>query len=372
MPAQRRYETLDALRGVAALAVVAYHLGQMKLAPELVPHGHLAVDFFFVLSGFVVAHAYEAGLRGPLTFGSFALRRTIRLYPLAILGVVVGFALLMLKWHSFPEKVDSLPRILVSGALNGLLLPTPFGGDASHHELFPGDSPLWTLFFEFAANLAWAAWAPRMRTGTLLVVVAIAGFAVAALSWQAGTANLGYDVATAPAGAARVCFGFLLGVVLFRLLGDAEWIGRLRSDRMGAAILGILLLAVLAMPQAASVSAYAAWDIAAILVLLPALVVAGIAQGQGGRFGDLLGELSYPVYVLHFPVVVLASGLRQTVLHNVPVLAIAATAALTAVVGALLASRLYDRPVRKWLSRVARRGPRTHQVGAAPLNREQL
>lgn len=355
MRTQRRYETLDALRGVAALAVVVFHLGQVRLAPDLVPHGYLAVDFFFVLSGFVVAHAYEEALRGSLSFGSFALRRAIRLYPLAILGAAAGLALLILKWHSFPEKVDPLPRILISGLLNGLLLPTPVGGEASRHELFPGNGPLWTLFFEFAANLAWAVWGPRLRTRTLLAVVALAGLAIAVLAWRAGTANLGFDLATAPAGAARVCFGFPLGVVLFRLLGDSAWISRLRSDRIGPAIVGILLLAILAMPRATSSSAFAAWDITSILFLLPALVVVGIAQGKSGHFGDFLGELSYPVYVLHFPVLLLASGLHQSALAHVPVAAMAAVAAVAAVAAALLAWRFYDLPVRGWLSNVSRR-----------------
>jgi len=355
MRTRRRYETLDALRGVAALAVVVFHLGQVRLAQDLVPHAYLAVDFFFVLSGFVIAHAYEEALRGSLSFESFALRRAIRLYPLAILGAATGFVLLILKWHSFPEKVDPLQRILMSGLLNGLLLPTPFGGEASRHELFPCNGPLWTLFFELAANLAWAAWGPRLRTRTLLIVVFIAGLAIAALAWKAGTANLGFDVATAPAGAARVCFSFPLGVVLFRLLGDRAWISRLRSDWIGPAIVGILLLGILAMPRAASSSAFAAWDIASILFLLPALVVAGIAQGRSGHFGDFLGELSYPVYVLHFPVLLLASGLHQSALAHVPVVAMAAAATVAAIVGALLASRFYDLPVRGWLSHLSRR-----------------
>lgn len=355
MRTQRRYETLDALRGVAALGVVVFHLGQVKLAPALVPHGYLAVDFFFVLSGFVVAHAYEEALRGPLSLGSFALRRAIRLYPLAILGAVAGFALLILKWHSFPEKVDPLPHILISGLLNGLLLPTPFGGEASHHELFPGNGPLWTLFFELAANLAWAAWGPHLRTRTLLTVVAIAGLALVALSWKAGTANLGFDLATAPAGAARVCFGFPLGVVLFRLLGNSAWTSRLRSDRTGPAIVGILLLAILTMPQTTSSSIFAAWDIVSILFLLPILVVIGIAQGKSGHFGDFLGELSYPIYVLHFPVLLLASGLHQSTLANVPVAVIAVAAIAGVIAAALFALRFCDLPVRGWLSHMSRR-----------------
>lgn len=354
MRTQRRYATLDTLRGVAALAVMVFHLGEVKLAPNIVPHGYLAVDLFFMLSGFVVAHAYEEALRGSLSFRSFALRRAIRLYPLAILGAMSGLSLLILKWRYFPEKVDPLPNILISGLLNGLLLPTPFGGEASNYELFPGNGPLWTLFFELAANLAWASWGPHLRIRTLLVVVAIAGLAIVALSWNAGTANLGFDLATAPGGAARVCFGFPLGVVLFRLLGDSAWTSRLRSDRTGPAIVGILLISILAMPQATSSSTFAAWDIVSILFLIPAIVASGISQCECGRFGDFIGELSYPIYVLHFPIILLASGLHQLMLAQVPVIAILAATIAVVIAAALFALRFYDLPVRSWLSQVSR------------------
>src|ERR1700730_18632705 len=141
----KRYEALDALRGVAALSVLAFHLGQVKLEPGLVPHGYLAVDFFFVLSGFVVAHAYEAALRDKLTWRAFAVKRLIRLYPLALLGALAGTAVLLLKWRIFREKADPLSTILASSVLNAFLLPNLFGGVASKSELFPGNGPLWSL-----------------------------------------------------------------------------------------------------------------------------------------------------------------------------------------------------------------------------------
>jgi len=354
MPVQSRYGTLDALRGIAALGVVVFHLGQMELAPEVLPHGYLAVDFFFVLSGFIVAHAYEKALRGPLTFWSFALRRAIRLYPLAVLGVVFGTALLLLKWCLYPGKVDALPVILLSSAVNSLLLPMPFGGEVSHHVLFPGNGPLWSLFFELVVNLAWGACGVRLRTGALLVIVIAAGVGVAGLSWQAGTANLGFDTATAFAGAARVSFGFPLGVVLFRSMALVE--GRSPSwfNRGGGAIPGILLLAIFAMPDSASPLFFTAWDIASILVLLPLLVAFGSVQGDGSRLGNFLGELSYPIYALHFPVLLFFSGLRQSILIHLPIPVITAAAAISAIATALLASRFYDIPLRAWLSRRAR------------------
>src|ERR1700712_1409072 len=86
----RRYHTLDALRGLAAIAVVGFHISQVKLEPVLVPYGYLAVDFFFVLSGAVVAHAYEKQLRAGLSWQAFFVKRVIRLYPLALLGTALG------------------------------------------------------------------------------------------------------------------------------------------------------------------------------------------------------------------------------------------------------------------------------------------
>ena len=364
MRGQGRYETLDALRGVAALAVVVYHLGQVKLGAELVPHGYLAVDFFFVLSGFVVAHAYEEDLRRSLSFKSFALRRAIRIYPLATLGAIAGFLLLLIKWHLAPEKVDPLPSIFVSSLLNGLLLPTPFTGGETQHDFFIGNGPLWTLSLELAANLAWAAWGVHLRTRSLLAVVVIAGLAVAALSWKAGTANLGYDLATAPAGVARVSFGFTLGVVLFRICGDSEWISRLRSDRTEPVLIGILLLAIFAIPRSHSLSSFALWDIVSILFLLPMLVVVGIAQNQKGRLGIFLGEISFPIYVLHYPILLLGSGLHQSVLAHVTDWVMAAMTTVAAIAAALLASRFNDVPVRGWVSHFQRRRSLRPPIGS--------
>lgn len=348
MKSEHRYETLDALRGVAAIAVVCFHIEQIKLIPGLTPHGYLAVDFFFVLSGFVIAYAYEDALRGSLTWRDFALRRAVRIYPLAALGATLGLFVLLLKWNSFPEKVEDLPHILVSGTLNLLLLPTPFGGEVSRYELFPGNGPLWSLSFELAANLIWAAWGTRLRTHTLALIVILAGFAVAALTLQAGTANQGFDLATAPSAIARVTYSFPMGVLIYRAHRSAIWPKWIPTGQAMSVLLGGALFGVLALPRMTGVS-FAVWDVIAVLVILPTIVLLGIAQGRGSRFGNFLGELSYPLYILHFPILLLASGLHQIRPSQLSAVCISIGAAAIIVIISVVASRFYDIPIRRRL-----------------------
>ena len=363
----RRYETLDALRGVAAVAVMVFHLKSIRLEPELVPHGYLAVDFFFVLSGFVVAYAYEAALLSSLSLRAFVVKRLIRLHPLALLGAAMGLLLLLLKWRFYPDKVDPLPRILVAGMFNSLMLPTPFGGATSHHETFPTNGPLWTLFFEFVANVLWAWIGIRLRTVGLLTVVLGSWVTMAVYAYHAHTLNVGFDIATFPAGLARVCFGFPLGVVIFRLRSSL----RLPALPGGALLLGAILLMILASPVNEDETGVPWWDLSSVLVWLPLIVVFGMAQGASGRVGALLGALSYPIYVLHFPMLLVASGLYQTVLRSWSVHLVVVVTLVMIVGVAFAALRLYDEPVRRVLSRAARRHdlfrPRTGSMRPAAI-----
>jgi len=347
MAMTKRFETLDALRGVAALAVVLFHFGEVKLSPALVPHGYLAVDFFFVLSGFVVAYAYETELLGQLSWRAFFVRRMIRLYPLACLGAMMGLAVLLMKWHSYPGKVDPLPRILLSGMLNGLLLPTFFGGNPSHHKIFPGNGPLWTLFFELVINLLWACFGPRMKTWGLIVVTLVSAFVLTLLAAHFHTANIGFDIQTFWGGMARVSFGFTLGVVIHRFQGAYHVPARATLPP----ILGLALLAAFAYPG--TPHSVPVWDLACIFVLLPAVVIIGTAQGSAGRAGRILGELSYPIYVLHFPILLLMSGLHQSVLRKVGLLPLDVFTFTLILILASLANAFYDKPLRALLSRGA-------------------
>lgn len=340
----KRYAALDTLRGVAALAVVLFHLGQVRLEPDLASHGYLAVDFFFVLSGFVVAHAYETALCDRLTWTAFAVKRFIRLYPLALLGALAGAAILLLKWRLFPEKVDPLPTILASSVLNSLMLPNVFGGVASRNELFPGDGPLWSLFLEMLINLLWAAFGVRLRT-TYLALFALANAAVLiVLTAHHGNLNIGFDKATFAGGVVRVCFSFPVGVMIYRL----HVTRRLPEISFGAVLLSVVLFFVFT--QSVLLFRAPIWDLLSVLVTFPLVVVAGIHINGNSRLGSFLGELSYPLYVLHFPVLLIFSGLQQSILSAVNVHLLSTGAFITAISLSWATFCYYDKPLRRYLS----------------------
>ena len=343
----RRYGTLDALRGVAALVVVLYHLGEYELEPQLVPGGYLAVDFFFVLSGFVIALAYEDALRRRMSWTSFLVKRAIRLYPLALLGSGLGTAVLLLKWYRFPDKAESLPVVLASAVLNGLLLPTVFGGTASHHETFPGNGPMWSLFFEFAINLAWAAAGFLLGTRTLAGLTACGGLMLTALALSYQNLNLGFSRGTMAGGMARVCFGFPLGVFIYRIRARLSIPRKLSS----VPLLAVALVAVFALP-AMHVRGVPVRDLAATFVILPLIVVLGLGRASEGRLAAFLGDISYPVYVLHYPLLLVIAALHQTSLARWNAHILASLTVLLSLALAILASRFYDRPVRRRLSRI--------------------
>ena len=147
--AKPHYYILDGLRGVAALVVIAYHVFECFDWTPL-PHGYLAVDFFFVLSGFVIGYAYDDRWQKGLSLGGFFQRRLIRLHPMVVLGALIGMVCFLLqgsvKWSG--EQV-SMGLVMVALLLNMCMLPMPVGARADvrgNGELFPLNGPHWSLW----------------------------------------------------------------------------------------------------------------------------------------------------------------------------------------------------------------------------------
>ncbi len=162
---------LDELRGVAALSVVLLHASQI-FGFSLGSYAYLAVDFFFCLSGFVLANGYDQKLRsGGLRSSAFFLKRLARLYPMIVVGVAVG--VLAAVFASEPHiSLHDIP-ILTVGAL--LLLPL---GLLAGQEAFSINSPLWSLCFEMVASVVYGS-AARRKIRLWGDVAFLAFFAVA-------------------------------------------------------------------------------------------------------------------------------------------------------------------------------------------------
>lgn len=341
-----RFLLLDGLRGVAAFAVILDHVPSGALG-ELLPGRYLSVDFFFVLSGFVIAHAYGADLTARGSFWPFMRVRLIRLYPLYLVGLLLGALVVGLRMLSGVEEGSRLS--LVIGAVCGIFFLPQFS-NASGAMLYPLNPPAWSLFFELIANAIYALVARFLTWIVLIAFIAVgAVLVVVTMSNHADVRGPGWLWSHVDAGFARVFFDFFVGVALYRLRGRV----RLPSIPWWGPVAAFV--AVIALPVKPDWAV--AYDIVAILLLIPLLVgLSGHSTlpRQISATCAVLGLLSYGVYALHVPIW-WALHLVLSWMGNEP-----SADALTGLVVVLLAgvasgvlTQFYDKPVRRWLSRVA-------------------
>jgi peptidoglycan/LPS O-acetylase OafA/YrhL len=353
----RRYDVLDGMRGVAALSVMLYHFSATSDGP-LLKSAPLAVDLFFALSGFVLVHSYGERLRGGMPYAGYLLRRLVRLYPMFVVGIVLG-VILLLAGAPQPAGLDR-GTIIAGGIYNAAFIPyirIGPGGD----ELFPANPPAWSLFFEMAASagagLLFAA--RRRRLAAIIVGAAVALIACALLSFDDGSAffqldlNQGWGVHNFLGGFPRTCLGFAFGILVYRVArADNECStlrGVCRRYFCNSYVVYTALLLIFLVPRPAK----GLFPLLAIMALSPALVFAGALLDCRGRFEQrlarALGWLSYPVYCLHVPVfraVAAATGDADHAGWLTIGLAAAATLAVSAVV-----TTFYEAPVRGYLAR---------------------
>ena len=347
----RRYEFLDGLRGVAAIVVMLMHfLSPLGWEAGIVPHAHLAVDFFFCLSGFVLTHAYGGMLAsGRPMLRRFYLGRAIRLYPMLVLGLAIGTASLLTKLILGGSERQEVMNLLYAMLTNLLLLPSPFllGAQA---DAWPINVPQWSLLFESIALLA-LPWLLRLGDRLLMVVVVATGAAIVAHGVAGPGVMDGGIGALLAAGMIRVAYPFSLGILLHRLRARRPR----RQSASGARCAGLagLLVVVLSLPVPQPFIWF--YEVGAVLVLLPGLLLLAASVAPTVRLRPLaiwLGAISYPLYMLHYPVVRMVMGSLRRL--DVPAwqygLAIG-----VAMAGCLwlawIALRRIDEPVRRWLTR---------------------
>ena len=347
-----RFLLLDGLRGILALSVAIHHFSSTSLHRDLFSCAGLAVDFFFCLSGFVLAHAYESKLRSGMTLTSFMQRRLVRLYPMYLMGLALGIAAVML---ARPAARHALGPLGSAGAALANLAYVPYPNAAAipvqaivvTAALFPFNGPAWSLFFELAANAAYVAVA-RISTGALAAVVALFALGTFA-SWIEYGPEPGWSRATFVGGAWRVSFGFFSGVLLHRWHRPGR-----RAGGMTALAVALLVIAMVAAPLATPGSAY--WVGATILVVpLVVRIAAGChfaMPAAGSAFCRYSGRVSYPLYCLHYPLLVALFGAGATSGRTYG-LEFAGYLAVVIGVSHVLLTRL-DEPLRQRLSAAGR------------------
>jgi peptidoglycan/LPS O-acetylase OafA/YrhL len=343
----RRFHSLDALRGLAALAVVAYHVGQASHGGSFIAaSGYLAVDFFFLLSGFVIARAYETRLRNGLGFWRFTRLRLVRLYPLFLFGIVIALGKPVLQIVTGDDMAPEPAEVAGWFAANVAMLPAP-GADS----LFPLNPPAWSLFLEILVNLAYAGLLLVLSTRVLWVIALVCGAVLAWGAIGAGTADLGWGWQTLHFGFARVGWSFTIGVLLARTpLGES------RRETWFALAPMAALAAVLMLPLGDSLRGPA--NAAVILLVFPALMIwAANTEAPKALRGlcSAAGDVSYPLYAIHYPLMLLyLAGVQrvagfgwEAAIWFVPV----------SLVLSWIVLKVFDEPVRSRLTAAMRSGP---------------
>jgi peptidoglycan/LPS O-acetylase OafA/YrhL len=333
------YQTLDAMRGIAAIAVVLYHFGPLLQPFQLAPRGYLAVDFFFVLSGFIVAHAYEARLERGLPFIDFFLIRLIRFYPLYIVGLLIALVKALAQISIGDAQAMDVGGLCATTLLALGFMPSPWGRLG---ELFPLNVAAWSLFLELAVNAAYAVARPWLSTTVISAILFISG---SVLAWEAfhSTAIVGgafwNDLWI---GVLRVSFSFFSGLLLYRK--RTFTLSLLPTANSWLLLFFLFGLLIAHIPETLS-----SWyDLSFILVLSPLLVMLGAkAESKSGVF-SYLGIISYPVYVMHQPI---ATASRQaSVMTGIPPVVVAVTIIASLACAAPILVYFFDIPARRWLT----------------------
>ena len=425
---KQHYILLDGLRGAAALMVLWYHVfegfafagGTMI---ETFNHGHLGVDFFFILSGFVISYAYDDRWKttrpqdykttsrdvtpvaskqqsmvnsqqstvNSLSIISFFKRRLIRLQPMVVMGAIIGLITYLIQGGERWDGTQmSFHWILIAFFLAMFLIPVYPGAPydiRGNGEMYPLNGPSWSLFFEYIGNVLYALFIRKLSnrslaflcgiTGILwiaFVTYDISGYDMIGIGWTLDAVNF-------CGGLLRMLFPFSLGMLMSRRFRDkrrkakdkcqslsqcqsqSQWSeSTVRVNGQSLFYFSIIVMFVLfSMPyitKTGSISLNGIYELSCIILVFPAIIWFGAAADITNNFTTklckFLGDISYPLYIVHYPVMYLFySWLIDNELYSlsatwpVVLLVMAINIAL-----AYACLKLYDEPVRKKLSSI--------------------
>ena len=353
--------SLTPLRGIAALWVVIFHFCWYFPAvhPErytgAVYKGYLAVDMFFVLSGFVITHVYKEGFARRVTgrrYRDFLKARVARVYPLHIT------VLLLFVATATVERAASY-------ALRGSFEPIPLLGERSIGGFFANvvmlqglwarelswNDPSWSISLEFLAYLLFPLSFPVLWRAGPAAKAGLGGLLLVALGWLAYRTGGYFNQWNGAYAILRCLPEFLAGMLLYSGYQSGIFASVLATDGALAAVL--LLLAVLLHLGAPDL---------AIIPLFPLLILAAVRNT--GRFSPLLnspplvwlGDISYSLYLLHWFVLFVTTEIaRRLPSLDFANLTLASSLALIAVLIAVslalatLSFRFVEVTGRRWL-----------------------
>lgn len=354
------YNILDGLRGVAAIVVVCFHLFEAYATShvdQIINHGYLAVDFFFILSGFVIGYAYDDRWK-TMTIKDFLKRRFIRLHPMVVIGAIIGAVMFYFQGCSvWDVSKVTVAMLLVATLMNACLIPASPGIEIRGlTEMYPLNGPSWSLFFEYIGNILYAIFIRKLSTKALSILILLAGCGLAAFAiWGPyGDICVGFAMTgdNMLGGSLRLLFSFSAGLLMSRIfkpihIKGAFWICSLSV---------IVLLAVPRLGGNEHFWMNGIYDTLCFAFLFPLIVYLG-ASGKTTdktttRICKFLGDISYPLYMVHYPFIYLYyAWVKNENLTFVQSLPGAVALVIGSILLAYLCLKLYDEPVRKYLSK---------------------
>jgi peptidoglycan/LPS O-acetylase OafA/YrhL len=364
------YELLDGLRGVAALLVLFYHIFEgLSFAAggtliTVINHGYLAVDFFFILSGFVISYAYDDRWGKTMTTGNFFKRRLIRLHPMIIMGVILGAITFFLQggvqWDGTKIATSAVMLAMLCAMFFIPAVPGVSYEVRGNGEMFPLNGPSWSLFFEYIGNILYALFIHRLSNKALTVLVGLSGIA---LAWFTLFNVSGYDMFGVGwtldtvnffGGTLRMLFPFSMGMLLARHFKPMNVKGAFWICSM---ILLLLFCVPYIVTENSPISLNGLFEVICILFIFPVLLWIGASGKTTDNFSSrvckFLGDISYPLYAVHYPIMYLFYA--WLINHKIYIFSEAWPTALVVYLGnillAYLCLKLYDEPVRKRLAK---------------------
>lgn len=341
-----QFEILNGLRGLAAVVVVIFHFMEIIIADfseNFISHGYLAVDFFFCLSGFVVAYAYDSRIAN-MGLKTFIKIRLIRLQPLVVIGSILGLLTFLFDPYADLYAAYGFKETALLFITSMFLIPYPVVSER-YFNLFNLNAPSWSLFWEYVANFLYAILLFKATKTTLKVLVVLTAVGLFLLGWNTGNLLGGWSGGTFFEGLARISFSFLMGMVILR----CNWIIKNKLGLFGLSAL--LLLAFLA-PHVDQWNGLV--DPVIVVFYFPLIVALGAGATLDKKFYKLnkfSGDISYPLYMTHYPFLWIFAGYVVTEEPSMSTLSWVIPISVLLLIGfAYIISEFLDIPIRQYFT----------------------
>ena len=354
------YEILDGLRGVAAVIVVMFHIFETFTggdhSKQIINHGYMAVDFFFVLSGFVIGYAYDDRWN-KMSLKGFFKRRIIRLHPMIIAGMIIGAIFFYFQEGAAFPIISQTPvwKMILVMLIGFTLIPVPTSMDIrGWAEMHPLNGPAWSLFFEYIANILYALFIRKFSNKLLSILVFIAGCALIHLAVTSPNGDIiggwSIDQIQLRIGFTRLLYPFFAGLLLSRICKP----GRINHAFFWCSLILIIILSI---PRVGGNQLWmnGLYDSLCIIFIFPFIVYLGASGKVKGKYSSkickFLGEISYPIYIIHYPFIYMFTSwvTNNNVTSFTKAFPVALLVLLSSILLSYLCVRLYDVPLRKWL-----------------------